>query len=94
LTPNTEPSGVNEEGKGGAQDNDADKNGDMTIDFGVVPLGSIGSTVWVDVNNNGILDAGEASAEGKVIPVRLLDENKNVLQESTTDADYFQETTL
>ena len=87
LTPTTEPSGADEDGKGGAQDDAADKNGDMTIDFGVVPLSSIGSTVWVDINNNGILDAGEPSANDKSIVVRLLDENKNVLEETTTDPD-------
>jgi len=88
--PGTEPSGANEAGKGGAQDNDADKNGDMTVDFGLVPLSSVGSSIFVDNNNNGILDEGEPSLEGKTVEVRLLDENKNVLETQTiTDGVYF-----
>jgi len=50
----------------------------MTVDFGLVPLSSVGSSIFVDNNNNGILDEGEPSVDGKTIEVRLLDENKNV----------------
>jgi LPXTG-site transpeptidase (sortase) family protein len=31
----------------------------MGADFGFLPLGSFGDTLWIDTNNNGILDAGE-----------------------------------
>ncbi len=56
LTAGTEPTEANTF-PGNAQDNAADANGDMTVDFGFVPALSIGSTVFYDVNNNGIQDA-------------------------------------
>jgi fimbrial isopeptide formation D2 family protein/uncharacterized repeat protein (TIGR01451 family) len=35
----------------------------LTADFGYVGAGSIGDTVWLDLNNNGIQDAGEDGIE-------------------------------
>ena len=52
LAPNAEPTG--EPGKNGGKDTDVDDFGDMTIDFGLVRLVSIGSTVFYDDNNNGL----------------------------------------
>src|SRR5262249_26034395 len=38
---------------------------DLTIDFGFVkPLGKIGDFVWLDLNGNGIQDAGEPGIAG------------------------------
>jgi uncharacterized repeat protein (TIGR01451 family) len=58
LAPGAEPTQAlgNEldENPGATQDNTADANGNMTIDFGFVPTMSIGSTVFADVNNDGI----------------------------------------
>jgi hypothetical protein len=64
LAAGTEP--VGETGQGGAQDNADDDNGDMTVDFGLIPMMSVGSTVFADnlagvnaTDNNGMQDAGE-----------------------------------
>ncbi|ADV45310.1 SdrD B-like domain-containing protein [Nitratifractor salsuginis] len=48
-------------------DNSDDSNGNMTIDFGFVPVVSIGSTVFYDNNNNGLQDAGEAAIPGVTV---------------------------
>ncbi len=55
-----------EPGPGGSLDNtnNGGTNGDMTIDFGLVPLVSIGSTVWADNNNDGLLNNSEPSLSG------------------------------
>jgi len=90
LTADGEPTG--EPGQGGAQDAADDDNGDMTIDFGFVPepeLVSIGSTVFLDPNDNGVQDAGEAGIAG--VLVEVLDAAGNVVGSDTTDGagDYF-----
>ena len=60
----------------------------MTVDFGLVPLGSIGSTVFHDENNNGQLDPGEETVadKGKTVELTLLDTAGNVIATTTTDA--------
>ena len=86
LTPSTEP--VGETGSNGGKDDDADDNGDMTIDFGLVPLSSIGSTIFSDNNNNGIQDAGELTLgeKGKSITLELVDAaTGDVIATTTTD---------
>ena len=47
----------------------------MTIDFGLVRLVSLGSTVFFDDNNNGIQDANEdgLDSKGKSVTLELLD---------------------
>ena len=86
LMPGTEP--TNEPGEGGTKGSSDDDNGDMTIDFGLVSLGSIGSTVFSDDNNNGIQDPGEDNVgeKGKTILITLLDAAGNVVATTTTDA--------
>ena len=86
LAPGTEP--VGEPGKNGGKDSADDANGDMTVDFGLVPLGSIGSTVFSDNNNNGIQDPGEDNigTKGKTVVVTLLDSAGNVVATTTTDS--------
>ena len=78
LSADGEPTGNGmtgtESGSGGAQDDADDNNGDMTIDFGFVDpatLVSIGSTVFLDAENNGIQDAGDLGVDG--IAVELWD---------------------
>jgi hypothetical protein len=44
----------NEPNQGGTADDANDSNGDMTVDFGLVPNQSVGSTVFFDMNNDGI----------------------------------------
>ncbi len=72
LFPGTEP--VNEPGAGGNQDLPYDNNGDMTADFALVPMVSLGSTVFADntpglnpTDNNGIQDPGEPGISGVAV---------------------------
>ncbi|MBK6480868.1 MAG: hypothetical protein IPF93_22070 [Saprospiraceae bacterium] len=37
----------------------SDINNNLTIDFGLLPMHSIGNLVWIDANNNGLVDGGE-----------------------------------
>jgi len=67
LSPEDEP--TDEPGSGGDQDDDLDDNGNMTLDFGFAPLVSLGSTVFEDVNNNGLLDEDEGRIEGLTVEV-------------------------
>jgi uncharacterized repeat protein (TIGR01451 family) len=48
-----------------------DATGNMTVDFGLAPSYSLGNRVWVDTNNNGIIDGAEAGLIG--VTVTLLD---------------------
>ncbi|MEM9525005.1 MAG: SdrD B-like domain-containing protein, partial [Bacteroidota bacterium] len=65
LEPNGEPQ--DEPGPGGDQDADNDSNGNMTVDFGVVPIGTIGSQVFADLDNNGIFDGDDEPIPGVVV---------------------------
>ncbi len=56
----------------------------LTQDFGYQPSGSIGDTVWVDLNGDGIQDAGEEGIEGATVTLTLPDGST---VETTTDAD-------
>jgi len=87
LASNSEP--VGEAGQGGTQDAADDDNGDMTVDFGFIPTVSIGSTVFLDADDNGIQDAGEAGIAN--VLVLLLDASSNILANTSTDSngDYF-----
>ena len=67
LTPEGEP--TDEPGSGGDQDDDLDSNGNMTLDFGFAPLVSVGSTVFVDNNDNGMQDADDAGIAGVTVEV-------------------------
>ena len=61
----------------------------MTVDFGLVPLLSIGSTVFSDDNNNGVQDPGEQNVgeKGKTIELSLFDAAGNLVATTTTDAE-------
>jgi SdrD B-like domain len=57
---------------------------DLTLDAGYVPLlVSLGDRVWLDVNENGVQDAGEKGVAGVV--VNLLDCDGALLDTTTTD---------
>ncbi len=80
-------------GCGESDDSDANPNGqtDCTptgtccVDFGIVPeLVSIGSTVFVDNNDDGMLNGADAGIPG--VLVELLDANGNVVDFMNTDA--------
>jgi uncharacterized repeat protein (TIGR01451 family) len=47
-------------------DGDANPNSNLTLDFGFYRL-SLGNQVWLDTNNNGVLDGGEAGIQGVVV---------------------------
>ena len=64
LAATTEPVAPAESGSGSTQDDSADANGDMTVDFGFVPSVSVGSLVWADLNNNGLYEPSESGIDG------------------------------
>ena len=69
LAQDDEPTGAAEGEQGGDQDDADDSFGDMTVDFGFLPFVSVGSTVFVDNNDNGQQDAGEPGIEGVTVMV-------------------------
>ncbi len=91
LTDGNEPTGTDEtfsagtaNDTGGMQDDARDAYGDMTVDFGLVPEMSLGSTVFVDVNDNGLQDPTDPGIPG--VTVQLFDNNGNLLTTTMTDA--------
>ena len=73
LTPNQEPT----------DDGDSDPNTNLTIDFGVFILSSLGDRVWFDTNRNGIQDAGEAGVPGVTVTLYRADGTEVAM--TTTD---------
>ncbi len=63
-----------------------DLNDNLTIDFGFYKL-EVGNQVWYDLNNNGAIDGGEASASD--VPVTLLDGSGAVVSTTATNASGF-----
>jgi protocatechuate 3,4-dioxygenase beta subunit len=57
---------------------------DRTWDAGLVGIMSLGNLVWNDINNNGVVDAGEPGISG--VTVHLLNSSGTVLATTTTDA--------
>ena len=58
---------------------------DPSWDAGFIPLGSIGDTVWIDTNGDGMLDSGENGIPN--VSVKLLDDAGNVLGTMQTGID-------
>ena len=54
-------------------DGDTDNTSNLTLDFGVVQLLSVGNLVWNDVDNDGTFDAGESGIDG--VDVKLFRDN-------------------
>ncbi len=70
-------------------DGDSNANTNLTLDFGLTPppppqTVSLGSTVFIDANDNGLFDSGESPMAGVV--VQLVDVQGNVLKTDTTKA--------
>jgi len=66
---------------------------DHSYDFGFLSPVSIGDYLWLDANNNGVQDQGEAPVPGAI--VNLLDADGNVVDSATTDANgYYSFTDL
>ncbi|NJM42487.1 MAG: hypothetical protein HC853_17990 [Anaerolineae bacterium] len=61
----------------------SDTNGNQTIDFGFYQL-TLGNQVWVDSDNDGLLNNGEVGRSG--VTVQLLDSGNNVIGTTQTDA--------
>lgn len=71
-------------------DGDGDANTNLTLDFGMVPpqqqqqLLALGSTVFIDANNNGLFDGNESPIAG--VNVDLVNAQGVVLHTHTTNA--------
>ncbi|MEZ4984357.1 MAG: SdrD B-like domain-containing protein [Saprospiraceae bacterium] len=83
LTPGGET--ADEPYTGGTQDDANDTQGNMTVDFGLVPIGSIGSTVFIDEDNNGMQDPGDAGIPGITVEL-YLDANMDGVPDGTAIA--------
>ncbi|MEM9545868.1 MAG: SdrD B-like domain-containing protein [Bacteroidota bacterium] len=68
-----------EDEQGGMQDDGDENNGDMTVDFGLIPNMSIGSTVFLDNNDDGMQDPLDLTEVGipSVIVELLFDANND-----------------
>jgi hypothetical protein len=65
--------------------NDGDGNlGNLTLDFGLRSIASVGDKVWRDDNKNGIQDVGEPGVSG--ITVSLFDNTNKLVGSTVTDA--------
>ena len=51
----------------GHPDTVLDDRGNYTGEFGLTEPLSLGDTVWFDTNDNGLIDNGEAGANGVVV---------------------------
>jgi len=70
---------------GDSMDDSADKNGNMTLDFGFYEqLVSLGSVIWIDEDKDGLQDSDEVGLEG--VTVELLDGDGNVVTDSSGNA--------
>ncbi len=76
LQPTSEDTGAATTPNGDAQNN-------LTADFGFYRQ-QIGNTIWVDSNNNGIIDGGEQPYTAGPITVTLVDNNTGAVLSSTT----------
>jgi protocatechuate 3,4-dioxygenase beta subunit len=73
LTPGGEPTG----------DGDGDANSNLTVDFGMFRYVSLGDLVWNDVDNNGVVNGGEAGIDGVTVEL-YLDMNADGVPDSPT----------
>ncbi len=86
LAVNSEPTAAQESGSGGTQDDANDSDGNMTVDFGFVPLFSLGNQVWFDDNNNGIIDPAETFADSVLVILHAFDgTNYTAIESMYTD---------
>ncbi len=72
-------------------DGDANANTNLTVDFGLIAQLALGDRVWIDTNNNGVLDAGEPGLAGVTVQLSA-DANGDCVEDgaivgtTTTDA--------
>ncbi len=72
LTSGGEPTG----------DGDGDANTNLTIDFGLTPAVNLGNLVWLDADNNGVVNGAEAGIDG--VAVRLYTSTGTLVASTTT----------
>ncbi|NJP06540.1 MAG: DUF11 domain-containing protein [Chloroflexaceae bacterium] len=87
LTLDSEPeneSDLGNDGSGSA----IDSNSNLTVDFGVFKLLSLGNLVWEDLNNNGTVDDNERGISGVTV---VLYQDRN--EDGTPDGDALATTT-
>lgn len=77
-------SGVTLAAPGDAANPDAAGFANLRQDFGLFQPISVGSFVWIDTNDNGKFDTGEAPVPN--VPVQILDGGNNVIASTTTDS--------
>jgi protocatechuate 3,4-dioxygenase beta subunit len=82
LKADDEPTG--EPATPGYTDPAPDSSSNLTVDFGLYRPLSLGNLIWLDTNNNGLVDAGETGISG--VTVELLDSTNTVIATTTTDA--------
>jgi protocatechuate 3,4-dioxygenase beta subunit len=70
LVPGAEPTADDDTAPSGVTDPAADDHADATVDFGLWRPLSVGDRVWNDLDDDGVLEAGEPGLPG--ITVRLL----------------------
>jgi hypothetical protein len=64
----------------------ADDNSNLTVDFGVIPLLSLGDLVWRDNNNSGVVDDNEVGIPGVTVQL-FLDTNGNGVFDPGVDSE-------
>ena len=70
-----------------------DTNGNLTVDFGLLAIGSIGDFVWDDQNRNGIQDAGEPGIQGATVTLTYPDGTTSTATTNATGNYTFQNLT-
>jgi uncharacterized repeat protein (TIGR01451 family) len=65
-------------------DGDADNTSNLSIDFGFYTM-NLGNRVWIDANNNGVIDPDEAPVAGATVTLYAGD-GTTVISTTTTDA--------
>ncbi|MCW1967362.1 MAG: carboxypeptidase regulatory-like domain-containing protein, partial [Anaerolineae bacterium] len=79
---------MNEDGKANPA-NDEDDHDIATLTVNTVPKYDLGNRVWIDANNNGMFDSGEAAPSGPVT-VTVRDSSGNVYTTTTDAAGYYK----
>jgi hypothetical protein len=85
VTTTNAPGSTPENDSGGLTQSSANLSSgqsDLTLDLGLVPRFALGNRVWLDGNNNGVVDASEVGIDG--ITVRLLTATGSLVTTTTT----------
>ena len=87
----TEPTGENDPATNPQAGEAPDNQSNRTVDFGFVPVYSLGNRVWKDTDNSGTINGAEAGINGVVVRlltspglVQATDVNGNLVADQTT----------